>query len=287
MLTRTKILVASGVLLTSLGGATVASSFSHQTSNAGQIDAPRLEKAPHPDYVSVDRSSRLSPITDYIQGGLSDKERHYISEKATQECMAARGFDYTVRSADSIFPPSPTTLGELEQYRMTFGYGISIADTVATEATFKAATMSPKQQVAYDNALGVDDRDADGCRAIGLSEVPPKPHEIPAELDLVRRVVQAYDTDTRIADGVAKWAECMKTAGVIMGSTPFLESGQSLLRSQYDALPGGDDFALQKFASEERRIAAIDFDCYVRTVALVRPLVEQSILEKFDVAPMK
>ena len=227
------------------------------------------------------------------------------TEKLIATCMTGAGFEYTALDAASVqdaMSSDKTATGvRSEDFVKQFGLGITtqldkpiVVFGAGPQNTASLNALAAPDQVAYRRALWGDAPDWNHARAVeeedfsstaGCTRTSAEKAYTSTELNgsYVNPNDQKIEQDPRMVAAVAKWADCMKSAGFA-----YDEPGQvdEDLRTRLDAITAGEDprtltgpaaAALKELQGEELTIAAALTDCEATTIEPVQAQVETEV----------
>jgi hypothetical protein len=240
--------------------------------------------------------------------GLTFKElvaRVEAVEQRIAECMADAGFEYVANDFDTVrraMKASQSAPGLSEsEFRAEFGFGISTQSNkpivslgLGEHNSRIREGLTPDDQVAYDHTLLGEHRDAIFANALeeeDLSRTGGCTREAVQQEFTEKELSTAYinpgdqlvDQDPRVIEAFAKYADCMKDAGLDYPDPSVVEDD---IRERFDAITGGEDPAtlegraaqeLAELQDLERRVAEVANRCENKFVDPVTEAVDQEI----------
>jgi hypothetical protein len=258
--------------------------------------------APQPGTATSD----IEPIRDAIYGGSGFEQEFERSaaifratERAIDECMALKGFEYTPQPPES----SIGRLFDLEfsdpEFVDEYGWGMT-TDGVGSAYNLsedpneeRVLRMSEAELRAYNDALfGEVNYDSgtrvvlkEGCTHTATPEMDRELRELEELLDrLADDAAAIVRTDPAVAEIDAKWSACMGDAGFEFDS---VETAQASIWRRYTSRSGAKVVEpLGDLQADEVRMAVASRDCFgddIRERDRIRVEVEQRLLDEHDV----
>ena len=238
----------------------------------------------------------VSLLYTFESGGMSGTQLENLIQGAITACMQRQGFRYF----PTISPPSAATdtVGQLQKFRATYGYGITTitpSSALGTQDPGKTndptqaylATLSPSAQVAFYQALDGTDTpsastqtgnapllppaDAKGCSASAeRSVLAPLPAGNQALQAAVARAEATITSDPRLAAAWSRWSACMATQGFRYRSENQVV--QFFLHAEGKG--GGNALIPQEIST-----ASADFSCWLTDVHPVQRSLDRAQLD--------
>ena len=238
----------------------------------------------------------------FLSGGRSaEQEEREIQERAAT-CMRALGWSY--EPVVGAFGNDIITLGELRKYRAAEGYGLP-DDAPASrddDPDRRLQTLSPQDRTRYLGDLyghGGRSGPAGGAPGLPPSGVQGCLHRaeravrvtMPRYDERIRAYLDTNPVQTLPAWSVAEagWARCMRARGVAVDDHADLRSlvGRLSSRPGTTGAAGATGTTSAPVASpgtgtpravDERTVAVIDVECYVRKIHPVQRAIERALL---------
>ena len=227
------------------------------------------------------------------------------TEKLIATCMTDAGFEYTALDAASVqdaMSSDKTAAGvRSEDFVKQFGLGITtqldkpiVNFGAGPQNTAALSALAAPDQVAYRRALWGDAPAWNHARAVeeedfsstaGCTRSSAEKAYTPTELNggYVNPNDQKIEQDPRMIAAVAKWADCMKTAGFAYDEPGRVDED---LHARLDAVTAGEDprtlagpaaAALKELQGEELVIAAALTTCEQEHIEPVQAQVETEV----------
>ncbi len=261
-------------------GTTAPDHLDEQTSHPSE--ASSAENAGLSAENALNDTDIVSPLLEFQGGGAVSDEIHNAEARAVSSCMQERGWSFEPPLQRSAVA-EPRTIGELREYRATYGYGMFTGVEPGEDGTAAAdrnhlfyLSLSSDEQRAYREDLNGDvhanERPADdSCESIGRSA-----NQIPLEDQAVMRelaaLYEAAGQSTEFLGAVDSWRQCLSDRGyrLVQGEHPT-----ELIEQQADV--GAEATTL---AALEIDVAVADFECAAKTTMAVLHRLESQIVQR-------
>jgi hypothetical protein len=238
--------------------------------------------------VALPEDTVVSPVANFIDGPGNDRSVLAEIHDGTATCMQDLGWDYVapdVSELDGLKPPS--TLGALQQWTETYGYGITtqtgqpnptreaIDAQYEYEAHLGTAAMARYQSDLY-GPDGTDESvqigaDRPGCALQAeLHAYQDVPAANGALLDVLGERLQGLWASDEYVSALDGWRSCMATQGF-----DFARQGDAK-EAVLDRFGASDLEELQVY---ERSVAVADLACAESTLLPVAVLGEAQVVE--------
>lgn len=226
----------------------------------------------------------VEPLLEFQSQGLTSAEFHNDRARTLSSCMQQRGWTFEPLLQNSNVA-EPRTVGELREFRSTYGYGQYTTGELADSSTQEAAdrnheyyvSLSADEQRAYREDLNGDissegNRPSEGsCEALAEDavKVPGTDQAVMAEM---RILYEAALQSPEYLHAFDDWTACLNDRGyeVSRARPPFL-----LVEERAEA-----GAPMEQLVPFEVEVAVADFECALTTKMPVSHRLELEIVEE-------
>lgn len=217
---------------------------------------------------------------------MSSDELFNTRQRALSSCMQQRGWTYEPSLQQSPFT-EPRTVGELRDFRETYGYGVFTAEEFAASDDPKGAanrnadylaSLSVDQQDAYrrdfNGGIGDDEGEAPGqgsCEAVAAEAVSIPLGDLAVMTELGRLYEAAFQSPEYLR-AVDVWRSCLEDRGYQLDQDGYPD--ELLMAKAARGVP------VNELADYEIAVAVADFECSLTSTLPVKHRLETAIVRE-------